>query len=287
MSVAITGASGNLGRQVAELLLERLEPSEIVLVTRRPEALADLAERGAEVRSGDFDDPAGLEAALAGVDRALLISTDVVGDRVVQHSRAVAAAKAAGVRHLVYTSVPRPDADNPARVAAEHGGTEAAIRDSGLDWTFLRNGLYSEFQVPPAQQAIASGRLIANTGEGRSAYVARTDCAAAAAAVLATDGHEGQAYDITGPEALSAADLAALFGELGGTTVELVLVDDDAYRAGLLEAGLPASLVETLVTFGQAIREGWLADVSDAVERLTGRPPRTLRDVLVEAGVGA
>jgi NAD(P)H dehydrogenase (quinone) len=277
--IAVTGASGTMGRQVAELLLERVDPSDLVLITRSPEALADLAQRGAEVRRGDFEDAASLPDAFAGVERALVISTDVIGERVDGHKAAIAAARKAGVRHVAYTSIPRPEG-NPAAAAPDHAATEEALRESGLRWTFLRNNLYSEFLVPSIAQAIASGQLVTSVGDGRIARVSREDCAAAAAAVLATDGHEDKAYDITGPEALSAQDLAALAGELGGRTVEVVPVDDEALVAGMTAGGLPEPVARILVSFETATREGWLEHPSSAVEGLTGRPPQSLRDVL-------
>jgi NAD(P)H dehydrogenase (quinone) len=281
VSIVITGASGQLGRLVTTRLVERgVAPADLVLVTRTPAALAEDAPAGADIRAGDFDDPASLRAAFAGGERLLLISTDAVGRRVDQHRNAIDAAVAAGVRHVAYTSMGSPGAENPAAVAREHGPTEDALRACGLAWTALRNGLYAEFQVPEVANALASGRLVHNRGDGRTAYVSRDDCAAAAAAVLATDGHENTAYDITGPELFSAADVAALASELGGKPVEAVNVDDDALRGGLVSAGLPDGMADVLVTFGRAIREGHLAQLTDAVEQLTGRPPRSLRDVL-------
>jgi NAD(P)H dehydrogenase (quinone) len=282
MSVAVTGASGQLGRRVAELLLDRLEPQEVVLVTRRPEALADLAARGADVRHGDFDDPAGLTAALAGVERLLLISADVVGKRVEQHRAAIQAARAAGVRHVAYTSCPDPREGNPAFVAADHRATEQVLRDSGLEWTILRHNMYADYQVPAVAQAIAAGRLVTNAGNGATAYVWRDDCAAADAAVLAGAGHEGRIYDITGPEPVDADKLAAIASELSGADVEVVRVDDDAWVAGLVAAGTPEDVARGLATLGAAARDGWLEAPSTAVEELTGRPPRSLRDLVAE-----
>ncbi len=278
-TIAVTGASGHFGRHVAELLLERgLEP---VLVTRDPSRLDDLAARGADVRQGDFADQEGLRVALHGVDRLLLISTDVVGPaRVALQTGAVEAARAAGVGHVIYTSLPRPDEDNPAGVAPDHRATEQAILASGLHWTFLRNNLYADLQIPAAAQAAATGQLVTNSGDGAVAYVARADCAAAAAAVLADDGHERAIYDITGSEAIDAVGLAALFGEVGGRQVEVVAVDDEAFVAGLIAVGLPAAAAELYASFGAAAREGWLDGVTTTVADLTGHRPASLREVL-------
>ncbi len=283
MTIAITGASGPLGRASTGFLLQAVDPREVVLTTRHPDSLAELAARGADVRRADFADPRTLATAFKGVDRLLLISTDAIGSRLDQQRAAISAAADAGVRHVVYTSVPEPVPANPALVVADHAGTEQALRDSGLRWTVLRNNLYAHMQVPVIEQAVASGRLVTNGGTGATAYVTREDCAAAAAAVLTQEGHEGQAYDITGPEALSAVDLVALAREIGGRDVELVSVDDAASTAGLRAAGLPDETAELVTSFGAATRGGFLANVSSAVADLTGHTPKALADVVREA----
>jgi NAD(P)H dehydrogenase (quinone) len=280
MTIAITGAAGHLGRLTAQLVLDRVAPGEVVLVTRRPDAIADLADAGATVRPADFDAPDSLPAAFVGVDRLLLISTDVLGNRVAQHTAAIEAAAAAGVGHVIYTSIVNAGAELPLVVSHEHGATEQAIRDRGLRWTALRNGLYAEFQVGAAARAAASGQLVHNNGDGATAYVSREDCAAAAAVVLASDGHEDRAYDITGPELVTQAQFAQLIADLTGRPVEAVAIDDDAAAEGLVAAGVPATAAPAYASFGTAIREGVLDGVSSAVEDLTGRAPRSLRDVL-------
>jgi NAD(P)H dehydrogenase (quinone) len=277
MSLIITGASGHLGRATAEALLstEGVEASDVVLVTRDPSKLDDLAARGATVRRGDFDDPATLGDAFAGATRVLLISTDVVGARVAGHRNAIDAAAAAGAQLIAYTSIPNPVPENPAGVAADHRETEEAIAASGVPYTFLRNALYAEYRLPEAAAAKASGQFHHNQGDGVTAYVSRLDCAAAAAAVLAGgDEHAGKAYDITGPELLGGADLAHLYG------AEPVGVDDDAFVAGLIAAGLPEVAAPLIASFGIAIREGFLDQKSGDVEALTGRAPRSVAEVL-------
>jgi NAD(P)H dehydrogenase (quinone) len=270
MTVAITGASGTLGRLIAERL------DDAVLITRDPSALA-----GGDVREGDFEDPAGLRAALQGVERLLIISLPRVGERVEHHKAAVNAAAEAGVKHLLYTSITDPSDSNPAYVAAEHRETEDAIRASGLAWTFLRNSIYTEMLVPTAQGALAGGTLLTNIGTGATSYVSRADCAAVAAAVLTGEGHEGKAYDVTGPEALGAEAQAALFSELGGKEVSVTHVDDDAWVAAMVEhAGLPEPAARIYASFGEAARRGYADSVSTVVEDLTGRAPVAAREVL-------
>jgi NAD(P)H dehydrogenase (quinone) len=280
MVVAITGASGHLGRKTAELVIGGLDPSDVVLLTRTPDALADLAGRGAAVHRADFNEPSSVRDALAGVERMLLISAVELGHRVQQHRAAIDAAQHAGVRHVLYTSIPNPVTQNPAGVVPDHLATEEALRASGLAWTFLRNNLYAEYQVPTAAQAIATGQLVTNAGGGRTAYVSRDDCAAAAAAVLTSPGHENTAYDVTGPQAVSVDELAALAGEIAGRTIDVVHVDDDAFVTGLTGAGVPEVGARLYASFGASTRDGFLEGVSSAVEDLTGEAPRSLRAVL-------
>jgi NAD(P)H dehydrogenase (quinone) len=282
----VAGASGHLGRGVAEELLTRAQPGEVRLLTRSPERVAGLATAGADVRFADFDDPASLPDAFAGGRRLLLISTDALDRRVEQHRAAIAAALGAGVEHVIYTSVVSPDPSNPAAVVETHRQTEADLRGAGCAWTLLRNNLYAEYQAPELEAAAGTGRLVHNRGDGRAAYVSRLDCAAVAAAVLAGDGHAGQAYDVTGPESLSATDLARLYAELAGRDVEAVAVGDDAFVATMTGDATDGHLAygaRLVASFGRAIREGHFAGESDAVTTLTGRAPRSVRDVLAGA----
>jgi NAD(P)H dehydrogenase (quinone) len=281
MKLVITGAAGQLGRATAALVLERVDPAELILVTRNPAALADLGDQGAVVRHGDFDEPGSLAAAFAGGERMLLISTDAVGRRVAQHQYAIAAAREAGVTHIAYTSITNPVAQNPAGVVPDHAGTEQALAESGLEWTYLRNALYSEYRVLEAQGAAESGQLFHNQGDGVTAYVSREDCAAAAAAVLVGGPeHAGRAYDITGPELLGADDLAALYSSFGDSAVAAIDVGDGALIEGMVKVGLPAEVAELIASFGAAIRGGYLSRLSGDVALLTGRDPVSLRSVL-------
>jgi NAD(P)H dehydrogenase (quinone) len=282
MTVIVTGASGKLGRLVAESLMARLAPAELVLVTRHPAALSELAARGADVRRGDFDDPASLPEAFAGGRRMLLISTDAIGRRVAQHRAAIDAAAAAGVGHVVYTSHVNPVAGNPiGPVAAEHGETEEMLHDRRLAWTVLRLGSFAELQVQPASLAVAAGQLVTNAGEGRIVPVSRRDCADAAATVLTTDGHEARTYEITGPQALSQRDLAGVLAEVSGRSVKVVEIGDRMLVWGLVRYGTARPVARAVAAFGRALREGYFDVVDPAFESLTGRPPLSLREVLI------
>jgi NAD(P)H dehydrogenase (quinone) len=283
-NVVITGASGQLGRRTAELVIEQRGADGLILVTRDPAALADLAAQGAEVRPGDFDQPDRLREALAGGQRMLLISAIDLERRTDQHRSAIQAAAGVGVRHVIYTSCLSPEPPNPAFVAPSHHATETALEESGLSWTILRNSLYAEYQVPEAARAVATGTLVHNRGDGRVAYVSREDCAAAAVAVLVGPGHEGSVYDITGPRALDAFDLASLYGEIGARTIEVVALDDESFLAGLIggepDDGHLRYGAELVTSFGRSVREGFMASCTDAVGKLTGRPAQALRDLL-------
>lgn len=275
-TVAVTGASGQLGRLVADRLLASTDPASVVLLSRDPSRLASYAEQGAQVREADFDRPETLPAAFAGVDRLLLISTDVIGARVAGQVAAIEAAKAAGVGHIAYTSVPEPVPANPAGVVPDHAATEGALRASGVAWTMLRNNLYTDMQDGVLAQGAATGTIVTNAGEGATAYVTRADCAAVAVGVLLGEGHEGRAYDVTGPRAWTAADLAALAAERSGRAVEVVTVDDEAYTAGLVGAGVPDFIAPLLTSFGAAARGGYLATVTDVVAEVGGVTPTPL-----------
>jgi NAD(P)H dehydrogenase (quinone) len=283
MRVIVTGASGKLGRLAVEQLLDRLSPADLILVTRRPHALADLAERGVEVRRGDFSEPASLPEAFAGGHRMLLISVMDVGDRVNQHRAAIEAAAAAGVQRVAYTSLTNPVPDHPTGdLVGEHRQTEELLHDSGLAWTVLRNGPYAELQVPLGAIAVTYGKLVTNAGDGRIAPISRADCAVAAATVLTSDGHEGQTYEITGPEALSQLDIAKLLTDVSGRPVQVIQSRDRRLLWGLTRLGTPKAVARSIVDLGAATREGYFDVVDPAFQTIVGRPPRTLREILVE-----
>lgn len=283
----ITGASGQLARRVAEIVLAGHPANCVTLVTRSPDALAGYAAGGVSVCFGDFAEPASLREAFAGADRLLLISATDLEHRTAQHEAAIDAAAACGGEHVIYTSGLAPAPPNPAVVAPSHHATERYLAASGVAFTVLRNSLYADFQVGEASQALASGKLVHNRGDGRAAYVAREDCAAAAAAVLVGEGHEGVVYDITGPEAYGAAELAELYAAVGARAVETVPLDDAAFVATLVGAATDDEHLKygaaLVASFGRSIREGFMASCTRTVETLTGRPARTLRDVLTES----
>jgi NAD(P)H dehydrogenase (quinone) len=277
----VTGASGHLGRRVVELLLER-GAGKIVAGTRKPEKLADLATRGVVVRHTDFEDAKGLEAALAGVDRVLIISTDAIdrpGRRLKQHQAAVAAAVRAGVKHAVYTSMPNPET-SPVVFAPDHLGTEQALKASGLSWTITRMCWYTDFLIPTLAPAVASGQLIAATGQGGAPYVTREDCAQAAAAALASTDTSNRTWNITGPAVVTYAELAKLASELTSRPVTYVPVEAAERAAQLVAVGTPEPIAKMLVSGQLAVAQGKMGTATSAVKDLTGREPVSVREFL-------
>lgn len=212
----------------------------------------------------------------------LLISTDAVGSRVRQHRDAITAAAAAGVEHVVFTSIVNPLAGNPLGANAwEQGETEKTLQQSGLAWTVLRFGSFAELQLAPAATAVMNGRLVTNGGNGRIAPVSRRDCAEAAVVTLTADGHAGEIYNITGPEALSPADLGDLYADLSGHPVRLVQLSDTMLNSVLVGIGTPLPIAWGITAFGRAVRQGYFDIVAPDFERLTGHRPLELRDVLI------
>jgi NAD(P)H dehydrogenase (quinone) len=277
----VTGASGHLGRRVVELLLEK-GAGKIVAGTRKPEKLADLAARGVVVRHADFDDPKGLQAALEGVDRVLIISTDAIdrpGRRLAQHRAAVEAAASAGVKHAVYTSMPNPES-SPVVFAPDHLGTEQALKASGMSWTILRDCWYIEYLMMTLAPAVASGKLSAVAGQGGAPYVTREDCAQVAAAALASSDASNKTWNTTGPDLVTYPELAKLASELTGRKVEYVAVTPEERIAQMIAAGTPEPIAKIMVSSQVAISQGKMGVPTTAVKELTGREPMSVREYL-------
>ena len=281
----VTGASGKFGQSVLNHLLTTyaVPAKQIIALSRKPESLAALAAKGVDVRAGDFDDEASLKTAFAGATRALIISTDALdrpGRRLEQHLRAVAAAKAANVKHIIYTSMMHPDAASPIGFATDHRGTEEAIAATGISHTILRNAWYMENLAMSLPQALASGTWYVASGKGTTAHTARDDQARTAAAVLASGSGETAVYNVTGPEALTADETAALVAEAVGKPLNIVHVTPDQLQAGMIAAGVPDFIAPLFVSFDVNALQDRAGTRSDAVEKLSGTKPQTLRQWL-------
>lgn len=279
-TLLVTGASGQLGGAVVRHLLDTLKiPAERLIVTSRsPDGLADLAARGVTVRAADFDQPGTLANAFTGADRLLLVSTDALmepGKRLTQHRAAVQAAADAGVKHVVYTSLPSADTSQVS-FAPDHWGTEQALAASPLGWTVLRNAWYFENLAYSVPGALASGEWATAAGEGRIAYIARDDLARAAAAALASDSAENQVLTLTGEQAWSARDVASRVSALTGKPLTVIDITRAQQIDGLKAHGFPPVLAEVFASFDAATAAGDLGQITGDYLRLTGQSPTPL-----------
>lgn len=278
-TLLVTGATGQLGKLVLDqLLASGIAPARIIATSRDTAKLADYIARGVQARVADFDDPASLDQAFAGADRILIISTDALdqpGKRLKQHLAAVAAAKKAGAKHIVYTSMPSPET-SVIPFAPDHLGTENAIKATGIPYTILRNGWYMENLFMALPHALETGQWYSSSGEGRLAHIARGDAAKAAAAALAASTSESHTYTLTGGELRSTDEIAALVAKATGKSLNVVHISDEALAGGLKSAGLPDFLIPIVVSFDANTRGGHIDMVTGDVTALTGATPVTL-----------
>ncbi|WP_084500955.1 SDR family oxidoreductase [Actinomyces slackii] len=274
--IAVTGATGKIGGMVVDLLRARgLSPRLLVRDASRAPQWAD------DVAVAEYGDRPAVRAALEGVDALLMVSAAESEDRLEQHRAFIAEAAAAGVRHVVYTSFLAASPRATFTLSRTHWHTEQALRDSGMAFTFLRDSFYADFFIELA----AEGAITGPAGQGRVAAVARDDVAACAAAVLldlasGKGDHAGAAYDLTGPEAFTMAQAAQIISEVTGRPVTYHEETVEEAYASRAHYGAADWEVEAWVSTYTAIASGELSAVSDDVERLTGRQPLSLADVL-------
>ena len=273
--IAITGATGQLGRLVVEALLKKAPASGIVAAVRNLEKAKDLAARGVLVRHADYNQPATWDAALLGADTVLLISASDVGQRVKQHRSVIDAAKRAGVKLLAYTSILHADT-SLLGLAAEHKETESLLRASGIPFVLLRHGWYTENYTAGISNALANGAVYGCAGNGHIASAARLDYAEADAAVLLAGNQAEKIYELAGDTAYTLADLAAEISRASGKTVKYVNLPEAEYRAALLKAGLPDVYAALLSDSDTGASKGGLFDDGHQLSKLIGRPTTPL-----------
>jgi uncharacterized protein YbjT (DUF2867 family) len=282
--IIITGANGQLGRAVVEQLLDRVPAEEIGVSVREPERTGALHERGVRVRRGDFADAESLAHAFEGASQVLIVSANDTGGTAVRHHRnAIDAAKAAGAGRILYTSHMGSNPASPFAPMPDHAATEAALRDSGVAFTALRNGFYASTVTLLLRAALQTGEL-ATPEDGPVSWTAHADLAAAAA--IAMTDHEtldGITPALTASEAIDMTGIAEIASELTGRPIRRVVVSDAAYRDGLVAHGIPESAAEMLVGMFAASRQGEFAAVDPTLTRIVGNAPTSLRDVLKEA----
>jgi NAD(P)H dehydrogenase (quinone) len=277
----VTGASGQLGRRVVTLLLEA-GVGRVIAATRTPEKIADLGAKGAVLRKASFEEPGTLAEAFAGANRMLMISSDAIdrpGRRIQQHLNAVEAAARAGVRRIVYTSMPNPET-SPVVFAPDHLGTEQAIAASGMTYTILRNNWYTDFLLPTLAQAAASGQLFSAAGEGGAAYVTREDCTRCASAALMSTDAISRTLNVTGPAVVSFGELARITSEITGRDVQYIAVTPEERTRQFLAGGIPPIYAEIMVSSQLAMAQGKMGPPSTTVKDLTGREPVSVEEFL-------
>ena len=282
--ILVTGATGQLGGAVINFLLKKVKPGEVAALARNPDKAKPIADKGVDVRIGNYDDPASLEQAFAGVDRLLFISSSEIGIRDKQHENVVATAKKTGVGQILYTSFTRTtdDPSSPLNMlAATHIYTEKLIKESGLPYTFLRNSLYSDaLPLFLGEKVMETGMVYFPGGEGRSPFASRMDMAEAAANVLTSDGHENQAYPFVNSEDYSFGDLAGMLSEISGKTINYVSPSPDEYKEQMSKAGVPEPVIGLAIGLGLAMQQGVTGSGDPTLERLLGRKPASPKVVL-------
>ncbi|AMM51757.1 NmrA family transcriptional regulator [Rufibacter sp. DG15C] len=277
--IAITGATGHLGRLVIQKLKEKGTTDTLIGLVRSPEKAADL---GIETRLADYEKPDTLNSALQGIDTLLLISGSEVGKRAAQHQNVIASAKNAGVKWIVYTSLLHADTSTLS-LAGEHRSTEEALKESGIPHTILRNGWYTENYTGSIGGALAGGAFIGSAGEGKISSAARADFAEAAAVVLTTKGHEGKVYELAGDEAYTLQDLAAEISRQTGKTIPYKNLSKEEYAQALADFGLPEGLAQSIAGWDISASQGDLFDDSHQLSKLIGRPTTPLSVTVAEA----
>lgn len=275
--IAITGATGQLGQHVIANLLNTTAANQLVAVVRNPAKAEALSQKGVVVRQADYGDEAALTKALQGVDKLLIISSSEVGQRAPQHRNIINAAKAAGVKFIAYTSLLHAD-KSPLGLHVEHVETEKMLADSGIPYALLRNGWYTENYLASAPAALEHGVFIGAAGEGKIASATRADYAAAAARVIAEEGHAGKVYELAGDHGWTLGELTAELAKQSGKKVVYQNLSQADFAAALKSVGLPAGLADMLADSDVGASKGGLFDDSHTLSKLIGRPTTPLAE---------
>ncbi len=269
--IAVTGASGQLGRLVIEALKNKVNPAEIIAIVRDPEKVSDFSRYGIEVRKADYTDGSIWPDVLRGVDKLLLISSSEVGQRTAQHTNVIAGAIQADVKLLAYTSILHADT-SPLPLRLEHLETETLLADSGIPYVLLRNGWYTENYAASIPSALEHGALFGAAGSGRIASAARADYAAAAAEVLVADNQAGKVYELAGDTSYTLAEFAEEISRQSGKEIVYTNMGQEEYMNLLSQVGLPEPVAQLLAESDNGASQGGLFDDARELSKLIGRP---------------
>ncbi|HEK0603120.1 TPA: SDR family oxidoreductase [Proteus mirabilis] len=275
--IAITGATGLLGQHVIENLLQTVPANQIVAFARDVKKGSSLSQKGVLVRQADYNDKDSLITALQGVDKLLLISSSEVGKRTIQHRNVIEAAKSADVQFIAYTSILHADR-SPLSLHVEHVETEKMLADSGISYTLLRNGWYTENYLASVPAALEHGVFLGAAGDGKIASATRADYALAAARVISEEGHIGKVYELAGDEAWTLEQLAKELTKQSGKQVVYNNLSQADFVAALKTAGLPDKLSNMLADSDIGASKGGLFDDSHTLSKLIGRRTTTLAE---------
>lgn len=278
--ILVTGATGGLGKETIDSLLTILPAADIAALVHDISKATDLAQRGMDVRQGDYFDYPALVQAFQGIEKVLLVSSVAFTDRISQHRNVIDAAKETGVKHLFYTSIQRSTDFVLQEVTESDLATEAYLKASGLVYTILKNGYYFECLGYLIGNEVPNAEIRFTAGEGKIAFVKRTELAAATAALLTGEGHENQEYTLTGSEAYSFYDIARELSTLAGRPITYQSIELAPYIAQKVAAGFPEPVANFFAQWGAATKHGMLAETHDTVERLLGHNPTSLRQYL-------
>lgn len=280
--IAITGATGQLGRLVISALIKKIPAASIIAIVRHVEKAKDIAALGVSVRQADYNQPASWDAALQGIDKVLLISSSEIGQRAQQHRNVIDAAQRAGVQLLAYTSVLHANT-SILGLAEEHRETEAAITASGVPFTLLRNGWYTENYAMGIGAALSLGALYGCAGEGRISSASRADYAEAAAIVLTSNDQAGKVYELAGDTSYALSEFAAEISRQSGKLTPYVNLPEADYQKALLGAGLPETLAELLANSDAGVSKGALFDDGQQLSKLIGKPTSAWQATIAES----
>ncbi|MEM6642152.1 MAG: SDR family oxidoreductase [Bacteroidota bacterium] len=279
--IAITGASGNLGRSTINFLLKKIEPSKIVAIVRDPKKLNDIKDTGIETRKADYNDFESLKTALQGVEKLLQISTTSVGQEAIkQESNVVQAAIENQINHLIYTSSLQPKSTALFQATHQALKTEEAIKNSGMAFTFFRNSLYMEAIPQLFGNALKDGRINYPGGKGEISFVSREDIAEALSIVLTEEGHANKVYEITGKKSYTFLELTNVLTETKEKSFKYESISLDTYRVELAGYHLPEQVIDLLASMARGIQENEFAYLDDTLQRILGREPLSLKRYL-------